>query len=240
MAADRAIRELERRRRGGLFASRKNRVFRSVFDGRECVVKVFREGSEEAAPKEFRILRDCSAAGVPVPGPIDCIGGAVLMEFVPGEPVSDLFDRLVAASDGQELSEGFQGLACDLAGWLSRFHSAFGFETARGDAILRNFLMAEGGVVGLDFEEAARGDTLSDIGQLCASALMTDPPFTQVKVSFARDLASRYWERTGRDRSVDLPSAVAEAIRHYAPYRRNARELMDEADRVESGVFRIA
>lgn len=214
--------------------SRKNRVFRSVLRGNQYVVKVFREAWRERAQVEFEVLSECRNRGVPAPVPVALLGDAVVMEYVEGDSVADVFDRSFSSSEA-ELDAPQKALAHSLASWLSTFHAAFAFRLARGDTILRNFVIAQNGIMGLDFEEAGEVDTIGDLGQLCASALMTDPSFTPAKRSFAGQLSERYWEFTGRDRSADLPKAVAASIRYYAQYRQNMEEQMKKAGMVEEG-----
>jgi hypothetical protein len=117
------------------------------------------------------------------------------------------------------------------------YHRAFHFRIARGDAILRNFISAPDGIVGADLEESSETDTIEDVGQICSSILMTDPPFTEVKWSFARRLVKRYWECTGRDRSDELPKAIGSAMRYYAQFRPNNAELAAKAAQVENGTI---
>lgn len=238
MSTQMSLRDLEDGRVGPFLRSRKNRVFRTSYDGREYVVKVFRGEWRERAPVEFGVLTDCRERGLPAPLPVALLEDAIVMEPVGGEPAADLFDRLFT-SGPSPLTEGQKGLAESIIAWLSRFHSAFDFKLARGDTILRNFMLSPGVVVGLDFEEALRGEVLVDLGQLCASALMTDPPFTEIKIAFAKHLADCYWERTGRDRSDELDRHVSSAIRHYAPFRANGTELLGYASWIDMGGLRI-
>lgn len=239
MAADLSLNDLEAHRVGQFFNSKKNRVFRSVIEGRPCVVKVYRGEWKERAPLEFRLLRDCRDKGVPVPEPIALLDGAIVMAPVEGEVAGDAFDRMIATSSTLELTSEQERLADALARWLAGFHSAFDFRMGRGDTILKNFVCTSEGIVGLDFEEAAPGDPLPDLGQLCASALMADPVFTERKVAFAKHLADRYWTCSGQRRGEELGGAVAYAVRHYAQYRANGQELLAFASKVEDGVIRI-
>lgn len=226
---------LEQGRTGAFLPSKKNRVFKSSVDGESYVVKVYRGEWRERAAAEFKVLQDCRAKGVPVPAPMVLLEGAVVMAPVDGQVVGDVFDGLLVTPSAGDLTSEQERLADSLARWLAGFHAAFDFGLARGDTILRNFIMSEQGVVGLDFEEAVRGDTLPDIGQLCASVMMTDPAFTGQKVEFARHLADRYWTCSGQRRSDELGRAVSASIRHYAQFRSNGPMHMAYASRIERG-----
>ena len=231
--------DLEGGRVGPYLRSKKNCVFRTSVDGRDYVVKVFRGEWRERARFEYGVLSECRTKGIPAPLPVAIVEDAIVMEPIEGESVAEIFDKLSSRSSGADLSEARKELADNLAKWLSSFHVAFDFRLARGDAILKNFIATPSGIAGLDFEEASPEDTLIDLGQLCASALMTDPLFTAVKKSFAGHLASRYWTHSGRDRADELAAAVSAAIRHYAPFRSNGSELLRYAARIESGEFRV-
>jgi len=219
--------------------SKKNRVFRAAVGEREYVVKVFRGEWKDRARVEFGVLSECHRRGVPAPVPVAIVEDAIVMEPVVGDPVAEVFDGLFSRSSEADLSEGQGRLADSLAEWLSAFHAAFDFGLARGDTILKNFMTSPSGVIGLDFEEASPVDTITDLGQMCASPLMTDPPFTDAKAAFAGRLAEKYWERSGLDRSGDLNRAVSAAIRQYAPFRANGGELLGYASRIENGNLSI-
>jgi len=234
-----SLRDLEDGRFGPYMQSKKNRVFRTSVGGREYIVKVFRDEWNERARVEFGMLSECREKGVLAPLPIAIVEDAIVMEPIDGESVAKVFDELFSHSSGADLSDAQKELADNLAKWLSSFHVTFDFRLARGDAILKNFVVTPSGVAGLDFEEASSADTLNDLGQLCASALMTDPVFTVSKNSFARHLASCYWAHSGRNRADELATAVSAAIRHYAPFRSNGSELLRYATRIENGDLRV-
>lgn len=226
---------LEKGRTGPPFQSKKNRVFLSSVDGHRYAVKVFRGEWQERASVEHGILVDCTARGVKVPEPLALLEGAIVMAPIDGPVAGDVFDSLYASGGGRGIGSEQERLADMLARWLAHFHMAFGFGLARGDTILRNFIVTGDGVVGLDFEESVPGDTLSDLGQLCASSLITDPVFTPPKVAFARRLAERYWAVSGQRRTDELGGAVSAAIRHYAQFRPNGQLLLAYASRIEKG-----
>lgn len=226
---------LEKGRTGPMFQSKKNRVFRSTVAGESYVVKVYRGEWRERAAVEHGILMQCIDRGVPVPEPLALLPGVIVMAPVEGRIAGDVFDCLFATCKEDGLGSEQERLADQLVRWLAGFHEAFDFRMARGDTILRNFVIAGQEAVGLDFEEAARGDTISDLGQLCASSLIMDPVFTPPKVAFARRLAERYWAVSGQRRMGELDRAVSAAIRHYAQFRPNGQVLLAHANRIERG-----
>jgi Ser/Thr protein kinase RdoA (MazF antagonist) len=240
MAEIPSLDSLEKGRTGPTFQSKKNRVFMSAVAGRPYVVKVYRGEWRERASIEYGILADCDEKGIPVPKPLALLPGVIVMAPVEGRIAGEVFDCLSALSPGGVIGSEHERLADQLARWLARFHAAFDFGLARGDTILRNFIVTDQRAVGLDFEEAARGDTLPDLGQLCASSLMTDPVFTEQKIAFARRLADRYWAVSGQRRMDELDGAVSAAVRHYAQFRPNGQLLLSYAGRIERGEVAIS
>jgi hypothetical protein len=230
-----SIRDLECDRRGHDFKSRKNRVFRSVFQGNDCVVKEYSGEFPGGPATEESVLIECAKAGVRVPRLLAHIENAIVMEFIEGDNVADVFDEACDRATAPDPSNELNAMGNALARWLWEFHGAFSHHRIRGDGILRNFIIDSSGIVGLDFEESSEGDPIDDLGFLISNILMTDPPFTELKLSFARHVARCYWGFAGRDRSSDLPIAVSRGIQHYAKYRSNVRELTDKAILVENG-----
>jgi aminoglycoside phosphotransferase (APT) family kinase protein len=218
---------MERARVGEDFPSRKNRVFRVKVDGVIRVAKIFPQEAADRAEKEYEMLGRCRRLGVPVPAPILLRENVIMMEYVDGSSLAELFDSLYAR---EEEIEGFLGgsqrsILDGLASWLARFHSSLEFKMYRGDSILKNFILSGDQVYGVDFEEAGEGDPFTDIGQVCSYALSTAPMFTKDKFQFVQDLAARYYHITKNDRSCDLAEAVAQGLEHYAPFRAD-KELM--------------
>jgi len=230
---------LENSRIGPDYNSKKNRVFRSSVDGDQYVVKIFRGEWKERASFEHSILEQCRDKHLRTPRPVALIESTLVMEYIDGENAMDVFDSIFKGGPELDVQVDHSMLAEALASWLSAFHSAFDFRMARNDTILRNFILRDGEIYGLDFEGATRSDPLADLGQLCTSVLASAPMFTEDKFGFARAMASRYWDFTGEDRSYELGTAVAAALRHYASFRTDGGELRRWASRIDSCEVRI-
>jgi tRNA A-37 threonylcarbamoyl transferase component Bud32 len=227
--------DLERRRIGGNFFSRKNTVFKSVFLGRIVIVKVYGAGRSSLGRKEFSVLRECHEKGVLVPKPIELREDAVLMEFVEGITLADSLDTywLDGAAGGPDEKPRIESTARSVGGWLATFHSAFGNGMSRGDSNARNFLVSGDEVFGVDFEESSQSDVLDDVGQMCSSVLSMHPMFTQEKFDFCHELARSYFSAAGQDRSSELGRATAKALRYYASYRSDANAMLEMASEME-------
>ena len=227
--------DLESRRIGSNFFSRKNTVFKSVSVGKIVVVKVYGASRRSLAEKEFSILKECHSRGVSVPEPIELREGAVLMEFVEGATLAESLDRYwldgIAAAPEERLR--LERTAKAIGEWLSRFHDVFDKSTTRGDSNARNFLLCGEEVFGIDFEESSRADVLDDVGQICSSILSMHPMFTQEKFDFCRSLSEAFFSASGLDRSDHLAGAIAKALRYYSSYRSDATAMLEMADELD-------
>ena len=156
------------------------------------------------------------------------------MEYVEGANVADLFDSYWGIDpSGASVIGELRMLLDGVAAWLARFHSAFGYRLARGDAILRNFIIKGDLVWGIDFEESSERDPLIDVGQTCSNILSLEPQFTPAKFLLTKEFASLYWRYSGRNRSHELPDKIAEGLRHYAQFRDDSVRLEEWAGNIE-------
>ncbi len=203
---------------GEPFSSKKNRVFELQWEGERCVVKIYSDIFVERAPVEYETLRRCAAAGVPAPKPVALFDGAVIMTLLEGENAYRRFQALYHPND-ERADAALEQLLSRCAVWLAQFHHAFHGQYARGDAILKNYLVTDSTIYGCDFEEASRSDPLADLGDMIAFILGMRPKFVPRKFLLARHLAREYWRASGGDRFDALPEAVARSLRFYAQYR---------------------
>jgi hypothetical protein len=145
-----------------------------------------------------------------------------------------LSDGSISADEEVKLLD----IADGLGEWLARYHALFEFRLTRGDAIMKNFLVSGGRIVGVDFEEASEEDVIRDLGEMCSSILSMHPMFTVDKFAFCRRLSKRYFALTRTERDADLSTATAKALRHYASFRVDGGELAARAAVIESdGLF---
>ena len=210
--------------------SKKNRVYLVENRNGLFVLKLYRAPHHLRSAAEYRVLREASRNGVPVPQPVAFIEGkALLMQHVPGENLCDLLNRRCLPE-----------YADKLARWYASFHRRFsrldGTALLRGDSNLRNFILREDGYLfGVDFEEAEWGDPARDMGQICASILDTEPMFTPEKAALCRRLIARYGEITGRGSlEGNLVGHIAQALKETARRRpRQRRYLLRQAGLLE-------
>lgn len=236
--AARLLSTLRERALGMQFRSRKNRVYLSLYDDEPVVVKELPDSDK--ASKEHAILSMCVAGGVSVPRPLAVLGNVLVLEYIEGGTAADLLDSMLVK--GAPLSEDEAAALADTASalgrWLAEFHRVAEFRTARGDANMRNFVMRGRSVVGVDFEECRESDVIADLGQMCSSVLSMNPMFTDDKVEFCRMMSGTYFDSVGMNRAGDLDSATADALRYYAAFRDDGREMVRFASSIETtGLF---
>jgi aminoglycoside phosphotransferase (APT) family kinase protein len=153
------------------------------------------------------------------------------MKYIDGLNVSDVADLLLSGG------KAFQGrteitlssLSSGLSDWLASFHVSFDNTKCRGDTILRNFILSDGHIFGLDFEEAHEGDPILDLGELCANILGMRPVFSKLNFEFASMIVSSYWDAIGEARSADIGGAIAAGLEHYARFRQDGGLLEEWA-----------
>jgi Ser/Thr protein kinase RdoA (MazF antagonist) len=221
---DISVEALESARVGQPFRSRKNRVFKVVIGGDTLVAKVFPPDGSDRARSEYATLQACVERQVRVPHPVKLEGRVLVMEYVTGRTAAEAVDS--PGSDTEQILR-------DVVDWLSGFHAATSSGMCRGDCVLHNFLMASEGVVGIDFEEAHRGNLADDLGEVIASYLSMRPQFVEGKFAVARRVASEHVGGPGRDGSGEVPRAVASALRHYGAFRKDGDVLREWADWIE-------
>ncbi len=216
--------ELECRMIGEPFASKKNKVFKIDHDGKQCIAKVYSDEFRGRAENEYRMLVECEKRGIEAPKPVEMREGAIIMSIIEGKSAHETIDQ----SPEDTIDK--------VAEWLVKFHKAFDWKIARGDCILKNFLIGEK-AYGIDFEESHECDPITDVGQACASLLASGEKFSSSRFELARLLCARYILHSEKDEREKLPHAIADGLRHYAPYRQDGNQMMVWASKIESKAF---
>lgn len=203
--------------------SKKNVVLRlSLTSGEKMIGKLFVTGRFEM---EHQLLVSCGAAGLSVPEVYGAEDGVILMEYIPGETLVDVLNRT--------LENRYVVL---LAQWYYDFHQTTGM--VKGDPRLRNFILADDMLWGLDFEEAHEGLWLLDIGGVAASILDTNPIFTPEKRRIVWYLLDTYLDLLGQSRTDTIEegfqSVVGDTLAETAVWREDRRiRLLSEQIRQE-------
>ncbi len=201
------------------FCSRRNEVYRihaSRDDGSvlDFVYKVYIAGHIET---EYHYLHQTQGVGTPkvlAKGKnalcLECIDGQLLIE------------RL---EEAEKTNEPFYPYLDMLIDFLARFYEALpGY--VYGDINLRNFIIAQDGLYGIDLEETKHGNIAADIGRTAAYLLTYDPANTPYK----KDIAD-YFINAGADRFSISKSEIMDNMRMELDYMRVRRQLRDERAR---------
>ena len=120
--------------------------------------------------KEKQVLEYSLHNGLIVPDIIAAERGVLLMYHLRGEPLVDVINKSFDPS-----------LIDKLAKWYYQFHSLH--HLIKGDPRLRNFILSDDILYGLDFEETSDGHWMSDIAGISASLLDTDPIYDERKIA---------------------------------------------------------
>ncbi|MHA1906788.1 MAG: hypothetical protein ACW98Y_05815 [Candidatus Thorarchaeota archaeon] len=182
--------------------SKKNVVYHLILLPKETnkehnlIAKAFVTGNYEI---ELNLLKQSFTGGLKVPEVIDAKDGVLLMRFVSGELLVDRINRTFDLN-----------LIDDLAQWYFDFHSLQ--PLLKGDPRLRNFIVTDDGLFGVDFEEANKGHWIVDLGGIAASLLDTDPINDPRKRKLIWKFFDKYLELKGIDRSEDIEQDYIEII----------------------------
>jgi tRNA A-37 threonylcarbamoyl transferase component Bud32 len=167
------------------FESRRNEVYKIISSQPSYQIIVAKFYHQPGIAHETSVLQEAATKEVPVPQLIGTTSNVLLMEYIEGPNLCDLINANPRTKYGRLL-----------ANWLINFQNAFQVDQhsvlVKGDARLRNFLLRENQVVGVDFEESYVGSYDDDLIELCASILDTDPLFTKKKFQLCNTIIRSY------------------------------------------------
>ena len=177
------------------------------------VAKLFIAGRFQ---NELSILKSSWAQGLTVPRVLEARNGVILMEFIPGQPFVD------------RINHTFEPHLIDLlAEWYYKYHQVHG--QIKGDPRLRNFIIQNGQVFGVDFEESQEGDWILDIAGVCASLLDTNPIYDARKRKLCWQFLEKYLSLNGIQQNeninADFISILADILKQTSEWRKDSRIL---------------
>ncbi|MDF1537989.1 MAG: hypothetical protein P1Q69_03710 [Candidatus Thorarchaeota archaeon] len=206
--------------------SKKNVVLHLIlkpFGSQETVnliAKAFVTGNYDV---ELKLLKQSAENGLSVPKIIAAKDGVLLLDYIEGEILVDRIHRTFDAA-----------LIDDLAHWYYDFHRSQ--PLLKGDPRLRNFIVADDGLFGVDFEEASKGHWTVDLGGIAASLLDTDPINDPRKRLMVWNLLDKYLELKGIERTHDIDkdyiSVISETLKQTAQWRKS-EVLSDLANQIQ-------
>ncbi len=182
---------------------------------------------EDTFKTELEILTTSRENGLLVPKVIRAQYDIIILEKIQGTPLVEVINETF---DTRHIDE--------LARWYYNFHSIH--NKVKGDPRLRNFIVADVGIYGLDFEEVREDDWMVDIAGISASLLDTDPIFGQKKQNLSWRLLEQYLalKGTSRTREIDerFVETVVKTLQNTAALRNDPR-IKEIAHRIqESGI----
>ncbi|MGY5881375.1 MAG: hypothetical protein RTV31_14075 [Candidatus Thorarchaeota archaeon] len=174
---------------------------------------------------ELFILKTSWAQDLAVPRVLEARDGVILMDFIPGEPFVDRINRTFEPH-----------LIDKLAEWYYNYHKVHG--QIKGDPRLRNFIVHDDQIFGVDFEEAREDLWMVDIAGVCASLLDTNPIFDPRKRAlswrFLEKYLSFYPVRPGGETvNTDFITVIADTLKQTSQWRED-KEILELSERIRA------
>jgi tRNA A-37 threonylcarbamoyl transferase component Bud32 len=177
--------------------------------------------------KEVQILKESKKHGLSVPKIIISQDNVLLLSYIPGRPLVDIINQTFN-----------QSIIHSLAEWYYLFHSVHSL--IKGDPRLRNFIIDDQTIFGLDFEEARDGHWILDVAGIAASLFDTDPIFDKRKQALAWHFLENYLtlKHSQRDSAIDqlYTETIVETLKKTARLRKDPR-ILDLANTITKDGF---
>lgn len=165
-----------------LIPSKKNSVYLIKTAQKDYILKVYKLFGQKGFKREMNILRKVSPPLIPLVF-ASYKREAILIEYIEGKRIFDLQKEELTTKIIDRLIQWFYKFHLSLPGYI------------RGDSIPQNFIIKkDGSILGIDFEEAKRGDILLDIVEFSAFLLA----WKRLKYEQRKDLAGYLissWQR---------------------------------------------
>lgn len=137
--------------------------------------------------KEIALLESLKQQGIRVPEVLYRDKKHLIMEYIDGETLTDMFERMERSGMPPEV---VYPIVDSLCRWLKDFYEAVRSKTKKPavmkDVNLRNFIFYDDKIYGIDFEEVSEGRPEEDIGKICAFLLTYSPEYTPWKLKVAK------------------------------------------------------
>ena len=198
------------------FDSKKNNVYLVTADDQvnanEFVVKVFTDEFKNNAKTEFATINQLSNLGIPVPKLVEYSDGILLLEYIPGNTVLQIIDKMM--NDKTSLPDDEDNIELKrifdlLAQWFADLHFKTwqpkpeskneqnhlpGCSLLKGDCVLKNFIYDPSTLMiyGVDFEESHFGSPVLELGAICAAILTIKPMFSNMNFKLCEYFIDSY------------------------------------------------
>ena len=174
--------------------------------------------------QETSILQQATKHNIPVPHVIGTTTDVLVMDYIDAPNLCDL----ITLNPAPHYAHLF-------ATWFAQYHTSFarteGQVLLKGDARIRNFLIAKDQAVGVDFEESQTGIYTQDLAVVCGSILDTIPIFTPAKKMLCKEFLKWYAllrpVESLDQLTLETTSRLIDVLQTTATRRGNPSELLE-------------
>lgn len=168
--------------------SKRNKVYRLIEDEGNSIFKTFID--KEDMKMELSILRLLNRRNCRVPEVLRVTSDSIYLEDLGDETLLDWYERSENAN-----ADNILPVILKLSDWFEAFYDTLRSSKysnyIMGDVNFRNFLIKNGEIYGIDFEQCREGKIEEDLGKLAAYSLTYDPMMTDWKKNFVKLLIEK-------------------------------------------------
>jgi len=146
-----------------------------------AVLKRYNKNRVHVKGKEVSILTKLKEAKCNVPMIYLVNEDTIFMEYLEGKTLLNVIEEMEDSN-----LNSIQVLR-NLYLWICDFYASLGGDIIFGDVNLRNFILNNEKIYGIDFEDCRIGKKEEDMGKLCAYFLTYNPSFTDWKIKNVKD-----------------------------------------------------
>jgi len=206
------------------YKSKKNNVFLITIDNNPKIVKLFNTNNKEGMEREIHMLRTIpSPFHIPRLYQVNIDDKLLIMEYIVGENLCDVINDCSISKEKKKSN------IRSLAKWFASFHLTLKKDYdyyIKGDSHIRNFIILEHDICGVDFEETRIGNLSEDIAECCVSILLTNKIFTHEKFLWCKELIQTYQQQVTWPLD-DLEPIFYHTIERVITRRKKSNELYE-------------
>lgn len=181
--------------------SKRNQVYRVIGDNDKYISKGFSD--IESLKREVKVNNILKQGACKVPDILKKEDRTVLYEDLGDITLLDWYEE-----EERKDSVNYSNMVYILANWMKEFYSAtskhYKDTYTINDINFRNFIVNNGEIYGIDFEQSKFGKIETDAGRLIAFALTYEPIMTEWKIVFSKILLNILIETLNIDKVVTI------------------------------------
>lgn len=179
--------------------SKRNQVYRIYDNDNTYISKTFMDSGNIL--KEIEILKLLKDKSIKVPNILDIKDNTLILEDLGEITLLDWFEQMEKTN-----STDYSEIIYKLSLWLKKFYSAtkeyYNIQMILYDVNLRNFIIKDNEIYGIDFEQTQPGQIEEDIGKMVAYCLTYNPDFTEWKKVFIEELMDTMSDKLGIEKKI--------------------------------------